>query len=337
MAILEQNKRRGAASLRLQFVVAAAAVVALVPLSSLTWAGPQDGATGLAVHVHEHIHIHEVDHEYSESDSANFERHLDALGIDLDDVDALLTGLAAADPMTRGASAWALARSDDPRVVEPLIQAGYDADAVVRQWAIRTLNKWPEARVARMLVDRVQDPDAEVRQWAVRTLNGHDASIRTQPLISALGDPDKEVREWAARSLAGVRNDAAQAAMGSRLGVESSESVSEWLVRSIDPSAPGGVEALVAATVNESAEVRQWAVRGLAGSTNALAVDTMIGMLSDRDDEVREWSVRGLAACGNDRAIAPLQALEQDPNPEVREWAARVIDGIRCAKAQAMR
>ena len=72
MAILEQNRRRGVASLRLQFAVAAVAVLSLVPLSSLTWAGPQAGASGVVIHEH----VHEAENEYQASDSEVFERHL---------------------------------------------------------------------------------------------------------------------------------------------------------------------------------------------------------------------------------------------------------------------
>ncbi len=345
MAILDTHKNRTRASTRLRLLMAAVAAMLLVPLSALTWAGGHDSS---------HVHFHE------HSDSARFEVHLVEIGVDKRDTDALIAGLTASDPVTRGASAWALGDIEDDRVIDPLIQAGYDGDPIVRQWAVRSLSGWNAPRIADLYVNRLQDDDAEVRQWAVRGFYVHTDDARTAPLIGALDDEDAEVREWAVRVLSTGSDARVQPALLNRLPVETDDAVNEWIVRSLDVDGPA-VDALVGALNSENAEVRQWAVRGLSGvgdaravdaiiatlddqddevrewSVRALggvrderAVDALIAMLNDRNDDIREWSVRGLGVCGNDRAAGALDAMRQDPNPDVAEWAGRSLDEIDC-------
>ena len=321
MAILDRDRSRGKASPLAVAAVGTFTALLLAPLASLTWADVDERWTGTTVHAHAHVH----------SDSAQFAAHLDELGIDADNVDALLANIEAPDALTRAASAWALGDADDPRVVDPLIRAGYDSAALVRQWAVRSLAPWVEPRVASMLVDRLQDPDAEVRQWAARSLDRHDADIKTAPLIESLADTNTEVREWAVRVLATVDGPGVQTALANHAAVETDDNVREWIVRSLDSAQSAqNIEVLITSLYSESPDVRQWAVRSLSETRDDRAVDALIGMLQDDDDEVREWSVRALGVCGNDRAAASLQAMTTDPSSDVREWADRALKKINC-------
>ena len=321
MAILDRDRSRGKVSPLAVTAIGTVTVLLLAPIASLTWADVDQRWTGTTVHAHAHIH----------SDSAQFAAHLNEMGIEADDVDALLANIDAPDALTRAACAWALGDADDPRVVDPLIRAGYDSVALVRQWAVRSIAPWVEPRVASMLVDRLQDPDAEVRQWAVRSLDRHDADIKTARLIESLADTNAEVREWAVRVLATVDGLGVQAALANRAAVETDDNVREWIVRSLDSAqSTQNIEELINALYSESPDVRQWAVRGLSGTRDDRAVDALIGMLQDDDDEVREWSVRALGVCGNDRATASLQAMTGDPNSDVREWVDRSLRKINC-------
>ncbi|MEM9057230.1 MAG: M56 family metallopeptidase [Pseudomonadota bacterium] len=315
MAILDTTTPRRRATVRTRLVIAAIAAAVCVPVATLTQAQTSIGSADAV--------------QYDRSDSLKFARHLSALGIDTENVDALLDALGSADPLTRAACAWALGDSGDPRVVQPLAQAAYDVDAVVREWAVRSLERWTGPQVAQVLVDRLQDDLADVRQWAARSFNRHEPAVKSAPLIAALNDADAEVREWAARGLADVGSPPAQQALADRLAVETNAGASEWLVRSLAGDG-SGVAALIAATRNASADVRQWAARGLHGRTDTSAVDALLALLDDTDAEVREWSVRALGTCGNVRAEAPLRALRDDPSAEVREWAGRALEAIDC-------
>ncbi|MDJ0908817.1 MAG: M56 family metallopeptidase [Woeseiaceae bacterium] len=321
MAILDNDQNRRRASTRLRLTLAAVAATLLVPLSALTWAGGHDGSSG----AHEHMHNH--------SDSAHFAAHLEAMGVDPADTDALIAGLTATDPVTRGASAWALGKIEDDRVIDPLIQAGYDVDPIVRQWAVRSLSGRSAPRIADLYANRLQqDNDPEVRQWAARSFYTHADDVSTQPLIAALDDENAEVREWAARMLASSTDSRVQPALVNRLAVETDDAVSEWIVRSL--AAEGmGVEALVGAMNSQNAEVRQWAVRSLHGSRDERAADALITMLNDPDDEVREWSVRGLAGARDDRSVDALIRMLNDRNDEIREWSVRGLAGNRDDRA----
>jgi len=326
MAILTTTNR-AATTPATRFLVFSLAFLALACLSNIGWARSDNGVDDIGDALSQALDPEVL---RGQSDSVDFGAHLEAMGIRGDDVDALIAGLASADALTRGASAWALRESNDPRVVEPLIQAGYDADARVRQWALRSLARWPEPAVAALQIDRLQDADAEVRQWAVRGLGAQDPAVRAQPLAGALADDDAEVREWAVRGLAGADDPSASAALAAMLAAESDAAVSEWLIRTIPGTGAEGTDALSIGLQSPHAEVRQWAVRGLEPSADPRANDLLIGMLADSDAEVRQWSARGLGFCGNDRAVAALEGLAADADEEVREWAGKSLAKIRC-------
>ncbi len=317
MSILDSDQNRGLVSTPLRFTLVALALVAFAPLSTLTWAANHAGSSGVDVHWHENSH------------RSQFAKHLDEIGIDRGDVDALLAGLGSSEPVTRAASAWALGDIEDPRVVDPLVRAGYDSDAVVRQWAVRSLSGWQTPQVADLYVDRLQDSNAEVRQWSARGLYNHDDAVRTQPLIRALEDNDAEVREWAVRVLSTADDPRVQPTLASRLSGETDNAVREWIIRSLDADGQG-IDAMMSALYSDNADVRQWAVRGLGGVQSDRVVDALIAMLNDENAEVREWSVRGLGVCGNDRAVAPLEAMREDRNADVAEWAGRALNDIEC-------
>lgn len=321
MAILDNNRNRRQASPRVQLGIITLAAVALVPLSSVTWAQAKEAW----------VEAKSAAQQYSNSDSANFADHLKGLGVDRADTNVLLAGLEAQSALTRAASAWALGNSKDEAVIDPLIRAGSDTEAIVRQWAVRSLGNWDAPRIAGPLVARLGDNDAEVRQWAARSLQRHDDAAKTQPLIDALGDNNSEVREWAVRALAQSEDPRVPQAFAGRLAVETSADVSEWIVRGLGGRGDArSAEVLIGALYNNSSDVRQWAVRGLAGYQDDRTTDALINMLNDEDAEVREWSARGLGYCGNARAVAPLQAMSQDANGDVREWVDRALKSINC-------
>ena len=318
MAILTKTTNREATTPLTRLIVLSVAAVALYPLSGIAIAQDEYSADAVAERIE------------GQSDSADFAAHLMALNISRSDVDALLAGLTASDPLTRGASAWALGAHDDRRIVEPLVQAGYDADARVRQWALRSLARWSDPAVAALQIDRLQDGEAEVRQWAVRGLSSQGAEVRTQPLLDAMNDVDWEVREWSVRGLAGIDDPVVTTTLAAALATEQNADVAEWLTRTLASTETGDIDAMLGALQNPEAEVRQWAVRGLRGETEERVVDALIGMLGDSDAEVRQWSVRALGYCGNERAVAPLEGLESDGDEEVREWVQHSLEAIAC-------
>lgn len=57
-----------------------------------------------------------------------------------------------------------------PVVIEPMLEALEDKEAVVRGWAVGTLGQFAEPRVIKALVGCLKDEDSEVRFGAVSTL-----------------------------------------------------------------------------------------------------------------------------------------------------------------------
>ena len=319
MAILDSRRNRQNRTTPLQLGVALLALAALLPLSTLSWAQTEPQSI-------------EIDVRIATSDSARFEAKLKALGIAMSDTDRLIDGLNDGDAVTRGACAWALGSSDDPRAIEPLIRATSDTDATARQWAIRSLGdlrNYGGPRVAAALIDRLTDIDAEVRQWAVRKLDGYDAAQIEAPLAGVILDDDAEVREWTVRTLGNLSGVVAQSALRDSLNADSSAAVREWAARGLNPvDNRAGTDALIDALRDEDAAVRQWSIRTLSDACDAGVVDALLPTLSDSDSEVRQWGVRVLGRCGDSRAIQYLRPLLDDEDDEVREWADKALKSL---------
>ena len=57
-------------------------------------------------------------------------------------------------------------------------------------------------------------------------------------------------------------------------------------------------------------------------------VRPLIESTGDESAAVREWAVRALGAYGDTRAIRPLRRLQDDPSPDVRRWVERALENI---------
>ena len=293
MAILDpqQNRRRTSSTTRT--ILSGLFALTVVPMAAATGAASTEGASN----------IPDIAGKHGQSDTASFRSHLDALDFEHASFEMLLSGLRSASALTRAACAWRLGQRDDPRAVEPLMEATRDDDARVRQWATRSLGDLRDAKSVPPLIDRLDDKDAEVRQWATRSLGDLRDAKSVPPLIDRLDDKDAEVREWAARALG---------AIGDR--------------RAVDP--------LANALQDNHPEVREWAARSLGDLGDLRAVPSLLKVARDPDDNVREWVVRSLGELGDPRAIEPVKGALDDENVEVRTWAVRSLGNLYAPRRQ---
>ncbi len=310
MAILDPRRNHGNTSRRVQAAVLALALTVLIPLASLTWAQhDEDSNLDTPPYV------------------GSLDRELQRLGIAEDDIDGLTRCLRSTTAISRAACARALARTGDPRRIEPLLASVNDSDERVREWVVRGLADVNDPRVVDALLPLFDDTSADVREWCVRELGDLDDPRVFDSVLLRLDDDAGQVREWAVRRLAGSDDDRVQDAFALALYDEKNADVQEWLVRSIEPRrTDGGVDALIAALDSPSDDVREWAVRRLADTGDRRGIRPMMDMLRDASDEVREWAVRGLMDSGDPAAIASLRELRDDPSEDVREWVERALE-----------
>ena len=116
-------------------------------------------------------------------------------------VEPLVAALKDTESVVRSAAASALGTIGDPRVIEPLIATLKDSDPKVRSSAASALGDIKDPRVVEPLIAALKDMDAEVRRAAVWALGEIKDPRAADALMLALKDPDCDIRIYAAKEL----------------------------------------------------------------------------------------------------------------------------------------
>jgi beta-lactamase regulating signal transducer with metallopeptidase domain len=87
-------------------------------------------------------------------------------------------------------------------------------------------------------------------------------------------------------------------------------------------------DALMTALSDESADVREQAIAGLASLRDPRALPALVKALSDSSADVREHAAMALGAIGDPAAIDPLTTALKDRSADVREMAAMALGQI---------
>ena len=125
------------------------------------------------------------------------------------DVDEELKDLKSPNVRVRILAARVLAFSDDPRIVEPFIEALKDAEPEVRQLAAAGLGRAGDKRAVEPLLARLKDDRREVRRTAAEALGQLGDKRAVEPLIAAMKDADWRARKAAAEALGQLGDRAA--------------------------------------------------------------------------------------------------------------------------------
>jgi beta-lactamase regulating signal transducer with metallopeptidase domain/HEAT repeat protein len=200
----------------------------------------------------------------------------------------------------RRVAAWGLSRyAEDQVAVEALAAAaGNDADASVREMAVWAMAEAQAGSAATAALTKAvrQDKDPKVRATAVWALGsiGDDVAVETltgvladsdpkmremaawsigscepsrapSALISALSDRDRDVRESVAWALYTIQDPAAASAIDTALRRETDSQVQLGLIKALGASGEGSVTALERLVASPDSEVRDGAIRALAG------------------------------------------------------------------------
>lgn len=117
-------------------------------------------------------------------------------------VDLLIDNLKHGYP----SAASALGETNDPRAVEPLVDALKATDWVLRSAAAEALGEIKDSRAVAPLISALSDADSDVRWHAAVALARIKDNRAVEPLISALKDPDSNVRRNAASALGEIKD-----------------------------------------------------------------------------------------------------------------------------------
>ena len=222
------------------------------------------------------------------------------------------------------------------RAVRILTDLLGDPQASVRKTAAEALGKIGRPSAEELLVRTLRDSDAGVREAATRAL-GRLPSLGMETatiLTSLLKDSDASVREAAAQALETADNVAALAPRlvdhlrDRRVEVRQSSGHALWLV---DTSSTIVNEALLEATHDQNASVRQWAVAALGESGHAGSAPRLVDrLIHDPSEAVRAEAAYRLRYIRDDSVLKGLEAWgARDKSENVARWAQHSVANLR--------
>ena len=235
-----------------------------------------------------------------------------------DDRPALLANVLKTDTSAtlRRVAAWGLAQFGESQVgVDALTQAvRRDKDATVRETAAWAL---ADARSSTAVIDALStalksDANAKVRAtaaWALGSLGDDDG---VPALTAALSDTSRTIRlraAWAIGSISPKQAPKPLVALLSDKDEETRQMVAWALFTIQDPDA---VPALTTAMRSETDKDTQRALIRALAATGEQSVDAIKALLDSKDPEVREAAIRALAGGG---ATGPWPKPWPQPRP----------------------
>ena len=180
-------------------------------------------------------------------------------------------------------AAWSLSDAERSSVAIEALTAAVrgDSDKDVRETAVWALGNIGDRSSADALAAALSDPDPEIRRRAAWALGNTDLKQAPRQLIAQLNDKDPEMRE-----------------------------ITAWALFQIeDPAAISGLEAALAHEQNKELQIAY--IRALA-AVGEKSVDALKGLLESKDPEIRNIAVRALAG-GN--ATGPWPRPWPQPRP----------------------
>jgi beta-lactamase regulating signal transducer with metallopeptidase domain len=182
--------------------------------------------------------------------------------------DALANALRRdSDPSVREMAAWSLADADHSSTAVEALSAALrnDANTHVRATAAWALGNVGNRSSADALEAALSDASPEVRKRAAWALGNSNLKQAPRQLIALLGDKDPEMRELAAWSLFQIEDPASIPGLNAALARETSKDLQIAYIRALAAVGEKSVEALKNLLESRDPEIRQIAVRALAG------------------------------------------------------------------------
>ncbi|WP_240911424.1 PVC-type heme-binding CxxCH protein [Paludisphaera soli] len=174
-----------------------------------------------------------------------------------------------------------------------------------------------------------------------RRPRGSDADP-TPALIAQLDHPARAERLRAQHALI-ARGEAALADVTAALAKPETPEVARrhltWAVAGIAPRSPLGIEPLIAALDDSSADVRAQAARAIGLDYGPIATDALVARLNDPEPSVRLQAIVALGRVGAPEAVAAITPIVADPDPylafSARKALARIGDWDRVGQGLA--
>jgi len=239
----------------------------------------------------------------------------------------LLHNLSHKDAKIRGDTAWALGKSGDERVIDPLIKALEDSNRNVREWAALALVKIGRPAVEPLRA-AIKSKNDSVKWQTVAILGLINDSNATETLSQTLESNNSTVRYWAAASLGQIKDNRSRDALISVLG-DGNETVRNeagWAVQSL--AGEGTADLLIRLLKDNDPNRRMAAAHSLDDPAEVRAAPALIEALHDSEPGVRSEAAAALGWRGESQAIMPLIEILDDPEEQVRKDGIKALTAI---------
>ncbi|MGM0577039.1 MAG: HEAT repeat domain-containing protein [Myxococcota bacterium] len=233
----------------------------------------------------------------------------------------------------RRAAAYALARIDDPTVVEDLVALKGDEDPVVRQQVALALTggKHPEAES--ILLSYLDDPDNRVKLQAVKAVRKRQMAAAFDKLKWMSEYRHTEIRREVMKALITLAEPGDEALFDlyqqrlydedPQIRISAIEALSQYEKDARVVTVIGG------AVTDQDKQVKLKALEVLSRSDDANAVEQVVRGLFDTDTEIKMAALDALERLGSPKAIQALQefVLNED-DAAVKTRANEVLNTL---------
>ena len=231
--------------------------------------------------------------------------------------------IKSSNPQRRLEAIARLSHVHDIKAMVAVAGALTDRSPDVRLAAVQALGKFRDERCVGTLIPLLQDPDARVREAAVLALKwtGHPASVPY--LVPLLRDAEAAVRSSAARALP---------AMGWTPESEAQQALHFVASGQFGKASALGavaIEPLLGILSDSNATRRRDAVEALAPFRESRVIEALLQMLNDSDPGVRIAALSGLGHGENPAHAEVIARYLEDPDKNVRACAVEVVSRIR--------
>lgn len=209
-----------------------------------------------------------------------------------------------------------------------------DASWEVRRSAAESLGKLRDPRSVVALSSALHDPDEDVQQMAAMALGNLRNRGAIPALVFALASPSSGLRRLAAAALARIEEnwsstmEAQAAAEQVRASIAGADADSKFFFEQLFNA--GGPASRIR-TSTPPAEVRTPGTNLEADQRHKLAVNTLLGLLTERDPVLRQAAVEAFGRLRERRAESAVARLLADPDSSVSAAAAEAAQQIQAS------
>ena len=257
-----------------------------------------------------------------EGDSARRALLLPLVGTRTRSAAGILPCLSDPDPAVRILACNALARIGDVAAVPRLFELLRDPDPLLSQAAVGAIQSLGSEATERLALAAAQSAEPHVRRSALRIIASFGYPAGLDALVQVVEGPDDRLRDVAIHGLALMGEPRATEVL-LRTARDPNPRARAAAMRALGQAAaePGITSILCTGLLDADPWVRYYACQSLGKLGVSSAVDSILGLVTDRAGQVRVAAVEALSRLGSPRALGALRTAAKSSDPDVQRAA----------------